>query len=89
MGTVLRNLRYAARALGANPGFAVIAVLTLSLGIGANAAIFSVVYTALLRPLPYYEPQRLMSLGESREQLANLQFSQVSYPDYFDWRKQA
>jgi putative ABC transport system permease protein len=89
MGTVLRNLRYAARALRANPGFAVIAVLTLALGIGANAAIFSVVYTALLRPLPYYEPQRLMSLGESREQLANLQFSQVSYPDYLDWRKQA
>ena len=89
MGTVLRNLRYAARALAANPGFAVIAVLTLALGIGANAAIFSVVYTALLRPLPYYEPQRLMSLGESREQLANLQFAQVSYPDYLDWRKQA
>lgn len=89
MGTVLRNLRYAAPALRANPGFAVIAVLTLALGIGANAAICSVVYTALLRPLPYYEPQRLMSLGESREQLATLQFSQVSYPDYLDWRKQA
>jgi predicted permease len=89
MGNLVRNLRHAARALRVNPGFAVIAVLTLALGIGANTAIFSVVYTALLRPLPYHEPERLMSLGESREQLANLQFSQVSYPDYLDWRKQA
>jgi putative ABC transport system permease protein len=89
MGNVLHNLRYAARALRGNPGFTIVAVLTLALGIGANTAIFSVVYAALLRPLPYHDPDRLMSLGESREQLANMRMSQVSYPDYLDWRKQA
>jgi putative ABC transport system permease protein len=89
MGNLLLNLRYAARALRVNPGFAVIAVLTLALGIGANTAIFSVVYTALLRPLPYHEAERLMAIGESREQMANTQFAQVSYPDYVDWRKRA
>ncbi|MEQ1353272.1 MAG: ABC transporter permease [Candidatus Acidiferrum sp.] len=88
MGNVLHNLRYAARALRGNPGFAIVAVLTLALGIGANTAIFSVVYAALLRPLPYHEPDRLMAMGETREQLANIRMAQVSYPDYLDWRKQ-
>ena len=72
MGNLWHNLRYAARALRANPGFTVVAVLTLALGIGANTAIFSVVYATLLRPLPYRDPGQLMSLGESREQLANI-----------------
>jgi putative ABC transport system permease protein len=88
MGNLMHNLRYAARALRGNPGFTIVAVLTLALGIGANTAIFSVVYAALLRPLPYREPDRLMALGESREQLANIRMAQVSYPDYLDWRKQ-
>jgi predicted permease len=89
MGNLAYNLRYAARSLRSNPGFTVVAVLTLALGIGANTAIFSVVYAALLRPLPYHEPSKLLSLGESREQLADIKQSQVSYPDYLDWRKQA
>jgi putative ABC transport system permease protein len=88
MGNVMHNLRYAARALRGNPGFTIVAVLTLALGIGVNTAIFSVVYAALLRPLPYRVPDRLMAMGESREQLANIRMSQVSYPDYLDWRKQ-
>ena len=84
---ILDDLRHAARALRANPGFTIVAVLTLALGIGANTAIFSVVYAALLRPLPYREPSMLYSLGESREQLADIRLSQVSNPDYQDWRK--
>lgn len=87
MGNLWHNLRYAARALRASPGFTAVTVLTLALGIGANTAIFSLVYATLLRPLPYRDPGQLMSLGESREQLANIKMSQVSYPDYLDWRK--
>src|ERR1700704_2979901 len=83
-----QNLRYAIRFMRHNPGFTVVAVLTLALGIGANTAIFSVVYAALLRPLPYRDPEKLLSLGESREQIADIKQSQVSYPDYLDWRKQ-
>jgi predicted permease len=88
MGNLLAKFRHAARALRGNPGFTIVAVLTLALGIGANTAIFSVVYAALLRPLPYREPSKLYSLGESREQLADVKMSQVSNPDYLDWRKQ-
>jgi putative ABC transport system permease protein len=89
MGNLLTNLRHAARALRANPGFTVVAVLTLALGIGANTAIFSVVYAALLRPLPYHEPSKLYSLGETREQFTDIHVSQASNPDYQDWRKRA
>jgi predicted permease len=88
MGNLLHNLRYAARTLRSNPGFTIVAVLTLALGIGANTAIFSVVYAALLRPLPYREPAKLLAVGESRGEIADIRLSQVSYPDYLDWRKQ-
>jgi putative ABC transport system permease protein len=90
MGTLRQNLRYAIRMLANNPGFALVVVLTLALGIGANAAIFSVVYSALLRPLPYREPGKLFHLGESRSQADNsTNGAQVSYPDYLDWKKTA
>jgi putative ABC transport system permease protein len=90
MGTLTQNLRYAIRAFWNSPGFAVVVVLTLALSIGANTAIFSVVYSALLRPLPYREPGRLLHLGESRTQ-ADYATSgaQVSYPDYLDWKHAA
>jgi putative ABC transport system permease protein len=90
MGTLRQNLRYAIRMLANNPGFALVVVLTLALGIGANTAIFSVVYSALLRPLPYREPGKLFHLGESRSQADNsTNGAQVSYPDYLDWKKTA
>jgi len=90
MGKLAQNVRYAARALGNNPGFTLVVVLTLALGIGANTAIFSVVYSALLRPLPYREPGNLFHLGESRSQADNSpNGAQVSYSDYLDWKKAA
>ena len=62
METFLRDLRYAARALARTPGFATVAVLTLALGVGANAAIFSVARAVLLAPLPYADPERTVAI---------------------------
>jgi len=90
MGTLTQNLRYAVRALWNSPGFTMVVVLTLALGIGANTAIFSVVYAALLHPLAYRDPGKLFHLGESRSQSDNsANGAQASYPDYLDWKRAA
>ncbi len=84
---LIQNLRYAFRFMRQNPGFTAVIVLTLALGIGANTAIFSVVYSALLRPLPYRNPGELIFLGESRDQNSAPDQVASSYPDFRDWQR--
>src|SRR5213078_2138811 len=87
MQTFLQDLRYGLRVLAKNSGFTAVAVITLALGIGANTAIFSVVNAALLRPLPYEDPSRLVYVW-SAEKARGINESTVSIPDLQDWREQ-
>src|SRR5215467_10396763 len=83
-----QNLRYALRPLAKTPAFTTTVILTLALGIGANTAIFSIIYAALLRPLPYFEPDRLLTLTERRSQNDVVSWV-ASYPDFLDWQQQS
>src|SRR5262245_9533195 len=88
MKNIPHDLRYGARMLMKNPGFTLIAIGALALGIGANTAIFSVVNAVLLRPLPYEESERLVVLYETNPQQGRDEF-EVSYPNFVDWRAQS
>jgi predicted permease len=84
---MLADLKFALRQLQKNPGYTAIAVLTLALGIGANTALFSLVHGVLLRPLPFHEPDRLMTLWESNP-ARGIDQRAVSPPNFRDWREQ-
>jgi putative ABC transport system permease protein len=84
--TLIQDLRYALRALAKNPGFTVVAILTLALGIGANTAIFSVVESLLLRALPYPQPERLVQIWNTYP--PQVPRGGLSPGDYADWRAQ-
>jgi predicted permease len=82
--TLLQDLRFSLRQLRRNPGFTVIAILMLSLGIGASVAIFAFVNAALLKPLPYADPNHLVDVAESSVVFPR---SNLSYMDYEDWKR--
>jgi macrolide transport system ATP-binding/permease protein len=82
--TVVQDVRFALRQFRRNPGFAATAIVILALGMGASVAIFAFVDAALLKPLPYAEPGRLVSV---RERGANFSGGPLSYPDYVDWKR--
>jgi macrolide transport system ATP-binding/permease protein len=82
--TVFQDLHFALRQLRRSPGFTLIAILMLALGIGASVAIFGFVDAALIRPLPYHDPTRLIDVTESAKMFPR---ANLSYQDYVDWKK--
>lgn len=85
--SVVKDVRHGLRSLRGSPGFTAVAVLTLTLGIGASTAVFSVVNGVLLRPLRYPDPEEIVTLWNSYPQLSD-EKEEVSPPDFYDWWEQ-
>jgi putative ABC transport system permease protein len=85
MRTFWQDLRFGARMLLKNPGFTIVAVITLALGIGANTAVFSLINAVLLKPLPFYEPERLVTVWEEAS-LAGFPRQEPAPGTYVDWK---
>ncbi len=88
METLIKDFRYAVRSLLKHPSFLFVSVITLALGIGANTAIFSVVNAVLLRPLPYRDPERIVTLWQNNVK-AGVARNDVSPANFLDWREQS
>ena len=86
--SILTDIRFAARSLLKRPGFTLIVVLTLALGIGANAAVFSVINAVLLRPLPYRNADRVVMLWQNNIK-AGIPDNDVSPANFVDWSEQS
>src|SRR5918911_4144942 len=87
LSDLIQDQRYGFRMLWKNPGFTALAVIALALGVGANSAIFSVVNSLLLRPLPFAEPDRLVQVWETSAKLGRNEIP-ASFPNFADWRDQ-
>ncbi|OLE54888.1 MAG: hypothetical protein AUG51_06005 [Acidobacteria bacterium 13_1_20CM_3_53_8] len=87
MNTFIQDVRYGLRGLLKNPGFTVVALLSLAIGIGANTTIFSLINAVLLRPLPVAAPERLVNVHATSADGSS--FHSFSYPDYIDYRDQS
>jgi predicted permease len=85
METLIQDAKYAIRMLAKNPGFTIVAILTLTLGIGANTALFSVANAVLFKPLPFRAPDQLVALYARR---VRFERASISYPNFLDWQRE-